>query len=91
MPVQIRRSNLIPDITMCKYECPKHKSCYRFIAKPSVYWQAYFASEPWETSTPKTKLTISSLRDNTPEGFHCKHYWPQKINFRPKKKKKKKK
>lgn len=37
----------MPDITMCKDKrCPQRKKCYRFMAKPSEYWQAYFTGSP---------------------------------------------
>ena len=32
----------MPDITMCQNNrCPSRKKCYRFMAKPNPYWQAY--------------------------------------------------
>lgn len=32
----------MPDITMCNNkECPKKEVCYRYMAKPSEYRQAY--------------------------------------------------
>lgn len=38
----------MPDISMCPgHNCPKKEECYRFIAIPSEYWQAYFVSPPF--------------------------------------------
>lgn len=35
------------DITMCDdKECPKKMSCYRFMAVPNEYRQAYFLNTP---------------------------------------------
>lgn len=32
------------DITLCtNAECSKAKTCYRFLAKPSSYYQSYFS------------------------------------------------
>ena len=37
----------MPDISMCRGEnCTKSANCYRFTAKPSEYWQAYFVTSP---------------------------------------------
>jgi hypothetical protein len=37
----------MPDITMCKgTDCPHKEKCYRFMAKPSEYWQSYFTEPP---------------------------------------------
>lgn len=37
----------MPDITMCPgKDCPKRESCYRFTAKPDIYWQSYFMEPP---------------------------------------------
>ena len=38
----------MPDITMCKHACPKHKTCYRYIARPSEY-QSYFSECQYRT------------------------------------------
>ena len=33
---------MMPDISMCKnVECPKKEKCYRFMANPDPYRQAY--------------------------------------------------
>lgn len=35
------------DITMCRgTDCPLKQNCYRFMAKPSEYWQSYFIEVP---------------------------------------------
>ena len=32
----------MPDISLCKNEeCPRKKSCFRFMAKPKAVWQSY--------------------------------------------------
>jgi len=32
----------MPDIAMCRNAgCSKRKQCYRYMAKPNEYWQAY--------------------------------------------------
>ena len=37
----------MPDITMCKdQKCPMRMECYRFMANPDPYWQAYFHGSP---------------------------------------------
>ncbi|RLF68233.1 MAG: hypothetical protein DRN26_00215 [Thermoplasmata archaeon] len=37
----------MPDITMCPgFNCPRKLECYRHIARPSKYWQSYFANPP---------------------------------------------
>jgi hypothetical protein len=37
----------MPDISMCPGEgCPNKESCYRYLAKPDKYWQAYFVGSP---------------------------------------------
>lgn len=43
----------MPDITMCLGEvvggyriCPRRDRCYRFTAKPTPRWQAYFSVLP---------------------------------------------
>jgi len=37
----------MPDITMCPgTNCPHKEKCYRFMAKPSEYWQSYFTEPP---------------------------------------------
>ena len=34
------------DITMCNGDdCPLKSTCYRYNAKPTPYWQAYFSSQ----------------------------------------------
>jgi hypothetical protein len=39
----------MPDITMCSGEgCERRGECYRFMAKPSEFMQAYFAKPPLE-------------------------------------------
>jgi hypothetical protein len=45
----------MPDITMCNgvdfnthAECPYRNTCYRFLAEPDEYAQAYFVSAPYE-------------------------------------------
>lgn len=65
---------------MCNFKCPKHKTCYRFIARPSEFRQAYFSSEPWIKQPEKSILTSSDLRKPLkPEPkneFECCQYWP---------------
>ena len=40
----------MPDITMCKNEgCIKRADCYRYMAKPNPYWQAYCVFDPEDT------------------------------------------
>jgi hypothetical protein len=35
------------DVTMCEgIDCPIRNKCYRYTAKPSEYWQAYFTEPP---------------------------------------------
>ena len=52
----------MPDISMCRGEnCTKSANCYRFTAKPSEYWQAYFVTSPVFQRTPD---------------FICEFYWP---------------
>lgn len=35
------------DIAMCEDKnCPKKEKCYRYMAKPSEYWQSYFGNTP---------------------------------------------
>ena len=42
------------DITMCfGGDCPVKESCYRFMAEPNEYRQAYFSIPPFEKSTCK--------------------------------------
>lgn len=42
------------DITMCfGGDCPVKESCYRFMAEPNEYRQAYFSAPPFEKSTCK--------------------------------------
>ena len=42
----------MPDICMCPGEdCPIKKTCYRFTAKPSEYWQSYFMTPPYSKET----------------------------------------
>lgn len=68
-----------PDITMCAFDCPKSKKCYRHEAKPSEYWQAFFSEEPWrKDDTTDRKLTQKSLRTTIidPNEFRCSHFWP---------------
>jgi hypothetical protein len=37
----------MPDISMCTGEgCPHKAACYRFTAKPTPLWQAYFTTPP---------------------------------------------
>lgn len=37
----------MPDISMClRSDCPLAESCYRYLATPSPYRQAYAAFEP---------------------------------------------
>lgn len=37
----------MPDISMCQNkECPLSKTCYRFLAEPDPYWQAYAGFQP---------------------------------------------
>lgn len=37
------------DITMCNQpDCPRHQACYRYMARPSILWQSYFACDPRE-------------------------------------------
>ena len=32
----------MPDIALCKNEtCPLREKCYRYLANPDPYWQAY--------------------------------------------------
>ncbi len=57
----------MPDISMCTgYDpatnifCPMRQQCYRYTAKPTEYWQAYFAKAPF----------INKLNDIT-----CEYYW----------------
>ena len=39
--------NKMPDIAMCKNEtCKLKKECYRYMAKPSKYWQSYADIKP---------------------------------------------
>ncbi len=42
----------MPDITMCRdEECVKRATCYRFVAKPSEYWQSWFTESPRNKET----------------------------------------
>jgi hypothetical protein len=51
----------MPDITMCdNLQCPLRASCYRYLAKPSEFWQA------WCNFTP------DKASDG---GVVCAHYW----------------
>jgi len=35
------------DICKCSdSECPKCKTCYRFVSIPDEYWQSYFRNSP---------------------------------------------
>jgi len=37
----------MPDISMCPGEgCPKKESCYRYLAEPDQWRQAYFTTPP---------------------------------------------
>lgn len=52
----------MPDISMCKNEtCPLRKTCYRFMAKPSPWRQAY-GEFKWSEDN-EGKVT-------------CDNYWP---------------
>ncbi len=49
---------MMPDITMCQglkvspnKMCPKRWECYRFMATPSEYRQAYFMDAPFDANT----------------------------------------
>jgi len=40
----------MPDITMCHgYDCPRKETCYRYWARPSEFWQSWFADDPRES------------------------------------------
>lgn len=42
----------MPDISMCNGgECPWKDKCYRFMAYPNPYHQAYFTDPPWKDNT----------------------------------------
>jgi hypothetical protein len=42
----------MPDITMCdSVECPRKNECYRYMAKPSEYRQAYSAFQCFKSCT----------------------------------------
>lgn len=42
----------MPDISMCSGDdCPIKDNCYRYIAKPSEYLQAYFSEVPYNNQT----------------------------------------
>ena len=53
----------MPDITMCKNSrCTLNTSCYRYLAKPDIHYQAYFVDlEP----------IVNEDGDAT-----CDHYYP---------------
>lgn len=37
----------MPDISMCEnVSCPSRRKCYRYMAKPNSYWQAYSSFKP---------------------------------------------
>lgn len=78
----------MPDITMCSFNCPISKTCYRHEAIPSDY-QCWFTTNPSNTGTPTAtgNFTQKSLRENYTEGFHCVHYWkvddaPTRIKYK---------
>lgn len=42
----------MPDISMCKGDgCPIKQDCYRFTARPSEFYQSYFAVVPYDKKT----------------------------------------
>lgn len=42
----------MPDICMCEgKDCPLKEKCYRFTAKPTPEWQAYFTKSPYKKKT----------------------------------------
>ena len=54
----------MPDISKCPgTDCPMRDSCYRYVAEPNGFWQAYFSKSPITT------------QDNKP---FCQYYWPNK-------------
>lgn len=72
----------MPDITMCADEqCPKRKTCYRFIAAPSGR-QAYFMGSPMRDGAceyyieAKARSQVRRLDAQTGRGT-------EKINFTP--------
>lgn len=55
----------MPDVTMCKGKgCKVKTRCYRFVAKPDEYRQAWFEKVPIEKPCPhRIRVTV------TREGF----------------------
>ncbi len=42
----------MPDITMCSGEkCPLKETCYRYLARPSIYNQSFFENPPYDKAT----------------------------------------
>ncbi len=56
----------MPDIMMCaNKECPERKQCYRYMAIPSEYRQAYAALQPDESGRCESFLDADGRRVRT--------------------------
>jgi hypothetical protein len=47
----------MPDITMCKGNCPINEYCYRYTAKPNPRWQSYSKLEEVCLSNEENKYS----------------------------------
>ena len=65
------------DITKCKdEECPLKDTCFRYVAKPDEFWQAYFTETPfdkirntcdfyWSIKTEENEKVLAIAKINT--------------------------
>jgi len=73
----------MPDITMCwGWDCAAKDQCYRFLAKPNLYRQSFFAERPKCNVVRRKKDTIiasllpTSFDDKVLETINtCAYFW----------------
>ena len=55
----------MPDMTMCNgISCTVRESCYRYIATPSEFMQAYFTGSPKKGDTCEYYINYAHDRNN---------------------------